>query len=117
MMLAGLVAYGVALIVSTHAGPIGIESLFGRHTIALLPMLPALWIGWTILRVIRSLDEMQRRIQLESMVFAFAGTALLTFSYGFLEGDIFPRLSMFVVWPLMPALWVTGQAICWLRYR
>ncbi|MEA1674025.1 hypothetical protein [Nitrospirillum sp. BR 11163] len=48
-------------------------------------------------------------MQLVAIGFAFAGTALLTFTYGFLEVAGFPRLSMFMVWPLMVLLLVVGQ--------
>ena len=79
-------------------------------------MLPAIFICGVIIRTIRHLDEMQRKLQFEALAFAFAGTALLTFGYGFLEGAGLPMLSMFVVWPLMAALWVIGTVIGRLRY-
>jgi hypothetical protein len=62
------------------------------------------------------MDELQRKLQFEALALAFAGTALLTFGYGFLEGVGLPRLSMFVVWPLMAALWVVGVFIGRVRY-
>ena len=43
----------------------------------------------------------QRRRLLESIGLAFAISAALTFSYGFLETAGFPRLSMFTVWIVM----------------
>ncbi len=85
-------------------------------TVALLPMLPALGICWAILRQIRRVDEFQRQVQLEALAMAFAGTALITFSYGFLEGVGYPRLSMFVVWPIMVVLWNAGIVVCGRRY-
>ena len=44
------------------------------------------------------------------------GTALLTFTYGFLETTGFPKLSMFFVWPLMGAFWVIGCVLGLRRY-
>ena len=73
--------------------------------------------AWVILRELRRMDELQRRIQLEALGFAFAGTALLTFSYGFLEGLGYPRLSMFTVWPVMAALWIVGLLMARRRYQ
>ena len=88
-----------------------------RDVIALSPMLPAAAMAWVILRELRRMDELQRRIQLEALGFSFAGTAVLTFSYGFLEGLGFPRLSMFTVWPLLAALWIVGLVLARRRYQ
>jgi|EndMetStandDraft_4_1072995.scaffolds.fasta_scaffold185123_2 hypothetical protein len=88
-----------------------------RDVIALSPMLPAAAMAWVILRELRRMDELQRRIQLEALGFSFAGAAVLTFSYGFLEGLGYPRLSMFTVWPLLAALWIVGLVLARRRYQ
>lgn len=85
--------------------------------VLLLPMAPAAAMCWVVLRQLRRIDELQRRMQLEALAIAFAGTALLTFSYGFLEIAGWPRLSMFVVWPLMAVLWIVGGQIAARRFR
>jgi hypothetical protein len=88
-----------------------------RDAIALSPMAAAALMAWVMLRQMRRMDELQVRIQLEALGFAFAGTALATFSYGFLEGLGWPRLSMFVVWPLMAGLWMVGLFLARRRYQ
>ncbi|HEX7687977.1 MAG TPA: hypothetical protein VF453_09735 [Burkholderiaceae bacterium] len=88
-----------------------------RDAIALSPMAAAAVMAWVMLRQLRRMDELQVRIQLEALGFAFAGTALATFSYGFLEGIGWPRLSMFAVWPLMAGLWIVGQLLARRRYQ
>jgi hypothetical protein len=88
-----------------------------RDLVALSPMLPAAAMAWVILRELRRMDELQRRIQLEALGFSFAGTAILTFSYGFLEGLGYPKLSMFTVWPILAVLWVVGLALARRRYQ
>ncbi|MCV2367895.1 hypothetical protein [Roseateles oligotrophus] len=88
-----------------------------RDLIALSPMLPGALMVWVILRQLRRLDELQQRVQFEAFALAFAGTAFVTFSYGFLEGLGYPRLSMFVVWPLMAALWMLGLVLAARRYK
>ena len=88
-----------------------------RDLIALSPMLPAAATAWIVLRELRRMDELQRRIQLEALGFAFAGTAILTFSYGFLEGLGYPRQSMFMVWPLLAVLWIVGLVLARRRYQ
>jgi hypothetical protein len=85
--------------------------------IALLPVLPLVGLCWAFLRALRRMDELWRRIHLEGLSLAFAGTALLSLSYGFLEIVGFPRLSMFWVWPVMAVLWCAGCAYSACRYR
>ena len=87
-----------------------------RDVIALTPMLACIVACGVVLRHLRRMDEMQRRIQLEAFGFSFAGTAMLSFAYGFLEGLDYPRLSMFWVWPVMAALWGVGQVLARRRY-
>jgi hypothetical protein len=88
-----------------------------RDVVALSPMLGAIAMAWVILRELRRMDELQRRIQLEALGFSFAGTAILTFSYGFLEGLGYPRLSMFTVWPVLAVLWIAGLLLARRRYQ
>lgn len=88
-----------------------------RTLSALLPILPMIAIATVVIRQVRQLDELARMIHLEGLAVAFVGTALITFSYGFLEVAGFPRLSMFMVWSLMGPLWALGTFVAWRRYR
>jgi hypothetical protein len=88
-----------------------------RYPIAVLPVLPAAAILWVVQRYVTRLDELQRRLQLEGMVFACVGTGVLTFTYGFLEGVGLPHINWIWVMPLMFALWGIGTAIVGRRYR
>ena len=88
-----------------------------RDLLALSPMIPAATMAWVILRELRRMDELQLRMQLEALGFSSAGTAILTFSYGFLEGLGYPRLSMFTVWPMLATLWIVGIALARRRYQ
>lgn len=110
-----IIAYGLCLWLALAV----MKSVPGsawRYVLVLLPMLPAAGIAAAVMRQIRRMDELQRRIQLEALAFGFAGTAFLTLGYGFLELAGLPSLSMFVVWPLMAALWVLGLALASRRY-
>lgn len=113
---AALIAYMLALVLSVTLLA-HVESQIFRPLLALLPMVPGFAMCWIVLRQLRRVDELQRRIQLEAMGFAFAGTALITFSYGFLEIAGYERLSMFFIWPLMSILWIAGTIIGNRRYR
>ena len=116
-LLGGLTAYVAMLFLSQKLLAGGIESHTARIMITLSPMLPTLFICGAVMRSIRQLDELQRKLQFEALAFAFAGTALITFGYGFLEGTGFPKLSMFVVWPLMATIWCIGVILGRLRFR
>ncbi len=112
-----IAAYGLVLTGSILSIKNGWVEGDWQVPVAVLPMLPMGLAAWAILRQIRRLDELQRRQQLEALAFAFAGTAMITFTYGFLEGVGMPKLSMFYVWPLMAALWSLGGWIAHRRYR
>lgn len=117
-MMVALTAYVLLLLCSIAVLRSGVVTAdWARAAIALTPMLPGVGICWAVVRNLRRMDELQLRINLEALSVAFAGTALLTFAYGFLEGVGFPRLSLFVVWPLMAALWMVGGLLCGRRYR
>ncbi|MEH3022905.1 MAG: hypothetical protein PGN19_09275 [Pseudomonas oryzihabitans] len=88
-----------------------------RALISLAPVLPCALLCWVVLRELRRLDELQLRIQFEALAFAFAATALTTFSYGFLQNVGAPALSWLMVWPLMGVSWIIGLAIARWRYR
>ena len=108
--------YAVVLIVALRLLHFYPHSAF-RTSIALAPMLPALLLPVVVVRRLRRMDELQRQQQLEALGFAFAGTAVLTFGYGFLETVGFPAISSFAVWPLMAVLWVIGGWIAQRSYR
>jgi hypothetical protein len=99
-MVAVFVLYAVVLVISIeianrlHKGPV-------QTTVVLTPMVPFLIMLAVIVRHVRRLDEYVRLQMLENIVVVAGVTAGLTFTYGFLEGVGFPRLSMFRVWEVM----------------
>lgn len=113
----GLAGYVAVLIVSQRVLADTAHDRWIATFLALAPIAPALFICWVVVQSIRNLDEMQLKLQLEALAVAFAGTALITFSYGFLEGNGLPKISMFAVWPLMSALWFAGVMVGLLRHR
>lgn len=114
---AGMAAYVIMLIGSLLLVAGGTVTGAWATAVSLLPTLPALGVAIAVMRQIRASDELQRRIQLEALSLAFAGTALITFSYGFLENVGYPKLSMFYVWPLMAVLWIIGGILSSRRFR
>ena len=112
-----MIAYGIFLFVSIAALKTLPVSSGWRIPIALLPMLPAAGVVAAVVRQVGRVDELQRRQLLESLSIAFAGSALVTFGYGFLENIGFPHISWFFVWTVMGALWLAGTLVTYLRYR
>ena len=114
---AALAAYAALLVGANLLGGWPHPAGAGRLALAVLPMLGTVAVAWVVLRGIRRLDELQRRVQLEALALAFAGTALITFGWGFLEDAGLPRFPTFGVWPLMAVLWVLGLTVVARRYR
>jgi hypothetical protein len=88
-----------------------------KYPLALSPVLPAVGVLIAFLRFFRGVDELEQRIHLEALAFAFGASALATFAYGFLEGAGFPHLNWTFVWPVMGAFWAIGSAVARNRYR
>jgi hypothetical protein len=106
-----VVLFGTVLVLN------GYPEAAWRYFVAVLPVLPAVLLIWVVQRSVARMDELQRRVQLEGMVFACVGTGILTFTYGFLEGVGLPHLNWVWILPLMFALWGIGSAIRGRRYR
>lgn len=112
----GMAVYASAVTISTLLLA-NIQDGALRIASALIPVLPMIAMASLVIRHIRHLDELARKVHLEGLAVGFVGTALITFSYGFLETAGFPRLSMFMVWGLMASLWAVGSLFAWRRYR
>ena len=109
-LYAAVVLLSIASIARFHLG-------WWRIPMALLPVLPCLLIVREMVAFFNKCDEMQVRIHLQALAFAFAGTAVLTLTYGFLENVGFPNLNWVWVWPLMGVLWSVGQTFAKRKYR
>lgn len=88
-----------------------------KIALALLPVIPMIAMAVSIIRRLNSMDELGRKIQLEALAVAFVCTALTTFSYGFLETAGLPRLSAFMVWPIMGGVWCVATIMGTRRYQ
>lgn len=110
-----MVFYVVVLLVAVAL--LGTNPASGWQVVlTLAPMVPLVFALLAFVRYLDRMDELQRRIQLEALAFAFGGTALLTFGYGFLQLVGFPQLSWLFVWPIMGTLWLAGKARADRRY-
>ncbi|TWB42640.1 hypothetical protein [Nitrospirillum pindoramense] len=111
-----LLAYALLMTLSLVALNNGWVQGGMRTVVAIAPMVACVGIWGAVVRHLKRSGPEEGRVQLIAIGFAFAGTALLTVTYGFLEVAGFPRLSMFLVWPLMVVLLVLGQFLArWLQ--
>jgi len=95
-----------------------------RAAVALAPLVPSLLYVRAIARWIRSLDELQRHIQLEAWFFATTGTIFVATALSLLGGTGVLRGTRFAgglgwegTYALTFFLWVLGCAISNRRYR
>ena len=117
-LFSSLIAYVVVLVaVNLIADRSGTTNKTLLIVLSLLPMIPLAFAVAAAVRYVNDADELERHIQLNSLAITFATTAFASLSYGFLEGAGFPRLSMFVVWPFMGAVWLVASLAMRLRYR
>jgi hypothetical protein len=116
MMLVSLALYAAALVISLTLLKNGIDGPW-KYAVAILPVLPALGVPYAVIRYCQTMDELQLRIQLESLAFAFATTAIGTFTYGFMQNAGLPEVSWVWVWPVMAMCWLLGQLVVRRRYR
>jgi hypothetical protein len=114
--------YGVRLLVrgllwlSVYLIAHGLLELIGpnhwtRVVIALLPMAFFAWYLWTWTDGVRRMDELQRRIELEALGFAFPATLVFLMTIGLLDlavdfsSEVF---SLHRLWLMMPLLYYIG---------
>ncbi len=111
-----MVVYILCVVISSslvRSMPDGVAKI----ALALLPVIPMIAMAVSIVRRVNAMDEMGRKIQLDALAVAFVCTALTTFSYGFLETAGFPRLSAFMVWPIMGGVWCVATIVGTRRYQ
>jgi hypothetical protein len=107
---AAMLLYIAVLFVAVRYGkPMGAG--WPRTLLLAAPIVPMLLAVWAIARHFRRMDEFLRLRGLESLALSAAVTAVVTFSYGFLETAGFPKVSMFWVWPIMGGVWALHSSL------
>lgn len=88
-----------------------------RQAVTLAPRLMLLGFLSAMVRMVTRLDELQRRIALESVFIAFVGSLALVFVFsGLGESGLWqPRLGL--ISPGMMAIWAVGYAYSSRKYR
>lgn len=105
-----ILAYILVLITSIYFAK-KIEGSSLQTLIVLTPAIPALAVFWAIVRHVQRMDEYMRNWLLEVMAIAGGITAFFSFSYGFLEGVGYPRLSGFITYAIFMGSWLVVGTI------
>ena len=113
---AAMVAY-LVLLPAAIAVPNSFPDAPWRYAVVLLPVVPMAWLAVAALLFLREADELQHRLHLEALGFAFATGSLVTFSYGLLQLAGLPTISWLWVWPVYGLMWIMGVAVSSLRYH
>ena len=82
-----------------------------RVAIALLPVPFFIWYLWTWFKSAALMDELQRRIELEALGFAFPATAVFLMTIGLLELAITlppEDFSLHHIWTFLPIAYYAG---------
>ena len=93
---------------------------WARLAIALAPVPMFAWVLWTVSKGVAAMDELQRRIQLEALAFAFPMTLLFVMTLGLLEIAIGLNpddWSYRHVWPMLFVLYFAGIMRAKRRYE
>ena len=94
-----------------------VRGVVGRTVLALLPIVPTIFVARALVRRILGGDELERRTFLEATAIAGLVVALASFSLGFLQaaGLVELRDGLIFVLPAMISVW--GVALPWVRRR
>jgi hypothetical protein len=115
-MLVPLVLYLGLLVVAVTWAPRLEGSIWG-YAVALLPLVPGLFLTAGTIRVTSQIDEMERRIILEGAAFSFVFTLLLLLSFGLLGLVGVPQPSNTWIVFIMCMLLIVGKFWGNWRYR
>jgi hypothetical protein len=88
-----------------------------RYPVALLPLLPGIFLAMGILRAIRKLDDLARKNLLEGMAISFALTLVFTLSLGFLGFAGLAQPNAAYITLFMAVTWLIGKLISARRYQ
>ena len=114
------VLWGSIYLLSRGLLELGIEAAPARVAIALLPTPFFVWYLWTWTNGVASMDELERRIELEALGFAFPAAVVLLMTIGLLDLAVAlspADFSLHHIWLMMPLLYYAGLWRAKRRYQ
>lgn len=91
-----------------------------RVILALLPIAPFAWMLWKFISGITSLDELQKKIQLEALAIAYPVMMVFLMTLGLLDiaiGLSYENFGLKHLWYYMPLFYFLGVFIATRRYQ
>jgi hypothetical protein len=85
--------------------------------VALLPIIPSIWIAVLITQFVKKLDELEQRIINEAATFSFMITFLMIMAFSFLSISGFPLPNPVYIGLFMAILLAIGKLIGNRRYK
>jgi hypothetical protein len=110
-LIIGLTVFAASIVVSHLAKP----HLYWdtrSFLLALIPVFPAIFVGFVAVRMLAWLDELQRKIQLNALTFSLVSTILVLFAAGLVGVPVSPAFILTVI----VAFWAIGWATTQRRY-
>ena len=115
-LLIPLILYLGFLAIAVNWVPV-MEPSTWRYIIALLPMIPGIFLAFGILRIASKIDEMERRILLEAVAFSFILTFILLLSFALLGLVGVQQPNTIMITFIMCMLLIIGKLWGNWRYR
>jgi hypothetical protein len=88
-----------------------------RIAIALLAMIPIIFVFAAIVRYLLRTDEFDRKVTVESLALAGGATALIAATYGLLEASGFPKQSAWWTYSVFMIGWGVAKFFVLRRYK
>jgi hypothetical protein len=116
---AAMVAYVIVILVSRTLlhGRLRDASDAWQIGVAVLPIIPTLFVFIAVLRLLRRTDELYRQICVDSLAIAGGVTVLLAITYGLIEGGRVPYLSAWWTYTTFMTAWLIATFFVQRRYR
>ncbi|HSG24629.1 MAG TPA: hypothetical protein VLA32_00810 [Anaerolineales bacterium] len=114
-MMIPFILYIGALVISVNY--LDTISTNWKYGIALLPVVPAVWMALGVIKAINQLDELEQKIMFEGAAFSLLTTTLGLMVFGFLkqvgvEQPSFPYIIIFMMF-----MWLIGKLRGNRKYR
>lgn len=89
-----------------------------RLALVLVPVFIAMWTIHEYVRMVRSADEFQRKVMLESFAIAFPIALLLGMTVEYLQkGGFMMGIDVGRLWPVQGLVWAVALIYAYRRYR
>ncbi len=87
------------------------------YLVSIIPVIPVGFGMFAFLSYLRTMDELQRRIQLDAVGFSVVLTTIITFTLGMLETAGLPSIGLVWVMPMLIGFWGIGLRFAGKRYE